>query len=109
MRATGVTKANGIVEQAFFEHFVRDSLNKKSKRVMAVLDPLKVITNFDGEEDVVLKDYPQNEESTYRNYKFTKELYIERSDFVRTTKIQKTFSKRRSKAYGGIYHQGDWI
>ncbi len=82
VRATGVTKANGIVEQAFFEHFVRDSLNKKSKRVMAVLDPLKVIiTNFDGEEDVVLKDYPQNEESTYRNYKFTKELYIERSDF----------------------------
>lgn len=82
VRATGVTKANGIVEQAFFEHFVRDTLNQKSKRVMAVLDPLKVvITNFEGEEDIVLKDYPQNEESTSRDYKFTKEIYIERSDF----------------------------
>ncbi len=82
VKATGVSKGNGIVEQSFFEHFVRDDLNQQSKRVMAVLDPLKVvITNFEGEEDVVLKDYPQKQESSYRNYKFGKELYIERSDF----------------------------
>ena len=82
VRVTGVSKNYGAVELSFFEHFVRDDLNKKSKRVMAVLDPVKlVITNMEGEEDVVLKDYPQNEESTYRTYKFGKELFIERSDF----------------------------
>ena len=50
---------------------------------MAVLDPVKlVITNYEGAgEDVVLDDYPQNEETTKRTYSFGKELYIERSDF----------------------------
>ena len=82
VKATGVSKSNALIEPAFFEHFVRDELNSISKRVMAVLNPLKVIiTNFEGEEDVLLEDYPQNETTTQRVYKFTKELYIERTDF----------------------------
>lgn len=82
VRATGVSKSNSLIEPAFFEHFVRDELNEKAKRVMAVLDPIKlIVTNFEGEEDIILEDYPQHEQSSKRTYKFTKELFIERSDF----------------------------
>lgn len=80
--ATGVSKSNSLVEPAFLEHFIRDTLNKVSKRVMAVLDPIKlVITNYEGEEEIELEDYPQKENSSVRKYLFGKELYIERSDF----------------------------
>ena len=82
VKATGVSKSNSLIEPSFMEHFIRDNLNEVSKRVMAVLNPLKlVVTNFDGEEDIILEDYPQKEETTKRTYKFTKELFIERSDF----------------------------
>ena len=82
VEATGVSKANSLVEPAFLEHFIRDTLNNVSKRVMAVLDPIKlVVTNYEGQEEIELKDYPQKEESTYRKYMFGKNLLIERSDF----------------------------
>ena len=84
--ATGVSKAVSLIDPAYFEHFVRNTLNQVSKRVMAVVDPIKlVITNYpeDKEEDIVLEDYPQNENSTTRTYKFGRELYIERSDFMK--------------------------
>ena len=84
--ATGVSKAVSLIDPAYFEHFVRNTLNNVSKRVMAVVDPIKlVITNYpeDKEEDIVLEDYPQNENSTTRTYKFGRELYIERSDFMK--------------------------
>ena len=84
--ATGVSKAVSLIDPAYFEHFVRNTLNQVSKRVMAVVDPIKlVITNYpeDKEEDIILEDYPQNENSTTRTYKFGRELYIERSDFMK--------------------------
>ena len=71
--ATGVSKAVSLVDPAYFEHFVRNTLNNVSKRVMAVLNPIKlVITNYpEGkEEDIELEDYPQNENTTTRKYKF---------------------------------------
>ena len=81
--ATGVSKSVSLIDPAFMEHFIRNTLNNVSKRVMAVLDPLKVvITNFEGEEEVELEDYPQNETTTKRKYTFTKEIYIEKSDFM---------------------------
>lgn len=80
----GISKSNALIEPTFFEHFVRNTLNQVSKRVMAVLNPLKlVITNFEGEEKITLEDYPQNEETTTRDYYFGKELYIEQEDFMK--------------------------
>lgn len=82
-----VSKTNTICQMPFFEHFVRDDLNKISKRVMAVLHPLKLeITNYPNDkiEDVFLEDYPQKEQTTSRTYKFGKELYIEQEDFLKT-------------------------
>ena len=84
-REAGVSKTTTVCEMSFFEHFVRDGLNKIAKRIMAVVSPLKlIITNYpeNQEEDIILQDYPQNEQTTNRNYKFGKELFIEREDFM---------------------------
>lgn len=93
VKATGVSKAVSLIDPAFFEHFVRDTLNEKAFRVMAVLDPIKVvITNWEQgkEEEIELTNYPQKEESEKRTYYFAKELYIDRADFV-TEQIPKFF------------------
>lgn len=83
VRAAGFGKTTTVCERSMLDHFIRNTLNEKSKRVMAVLDPIKlVITNYEGEdEEIELTDYPQKEESTKRKYYFGRELYIERSDF----------------------------
>ena len=84
VKATGVSKANSLIDPAFMEHFVRDTLNEKAFRVMAVLDPIEVeITNWkDGyEEEIVLDNYPQKEESEKRKYYFGKHVLIDRADF----------------------------
>lgn len=84
VRAAGISKSNSLIEPAFLEHFIRDDLNRVSKRVMAVLNPLPLeITNFDGEEEVLLEDYPQNEQTTSRKYYFGKNLLIEKEDFIK--------------------------
>ena len=81
--AAGFAKTTTICERSMLDYFIRNTLNQKAKRVMAVLDPVKLtITNFEGEEDVLLADYPQKEETAYRTYKFTKNLLVERSDFM---------------------------
>lgn len=83
VRAAGFGKTTTVCEPSMLDYFIRNTLNEKAKRVMAVLDPLKlVITNYEGEdEEIELTDYPQKEESTKRKYYFGRELYIERSDF----------------------------
>ena len=80
----GISKSNSLIDPAFLEHFIRDDLNKVSRRVMAVLNPVELeITNFNGEEEILLEDYPQNEETTYRKYYFGKNLLIEKEDFIK--------------------------
>jgi len=82
VRAAGLSKSTTICERSMLEYYIRNTLNEQAKRVMAVVDPIKlVITNIDHEEDIELEDYPQNEETTKRNYKFGRDLLIERADF----------------------------
>ena len=79
----GVAKANSMVDVAQLEYSIRDDLNKKVPRVMAVLDPIKVtIENYDGSEEIEASYYPHDvpKEGT-RKIPFSKELYIEREDF----------------------------
>ncbi len=85
VKKAGVAKANSLVDVGLLEFCIRDELNKTSKRKLAVLDPLKVvITNYpeDKVEYVKVPDYPQNEETTYREVPITREIYVERSDFM---------------------------
>ncbi|MEA2081125.1 MAG: glutamine--tRNA ligase/YqeY domain fusion protein [Elusimicrobiota bacterium] len=81
----GVAKTNSVVNIALLEHCLREDLNLKAKRVMAVLDPVKVvIANYpDGKtEEIEAVNNPANENAGTRKIPFSKEIYIERSDFM---------------------------
>lgn len=81
----GVTKHESIIDLSLLEHSLRDDLNKKALRVMAVLDPVKiVITNYseDLEEEIEAINNPENPEDGTRMVPFSRELYIERDDFM---------------------------
>lgn len=78
-----VAKTDGVVDMAQFEFFIREDLNENSARAMCVMNPLKlVITNFpEGEVEILSAPvHPQKEIGT-RELPFTREIYIDRSDF----------------------------
>jgi glutaminyl-tRNA synthetase len=80
----GVSRTNGIVDIEMLEHFQRDDLNHRSRRAMAVLQPLKVvIDNYpaDQEEFVEVANNPEDPAAGTRQVPFSRELYIERDDF----------------------------
>jgi glutaminyl-tRNA synthetase len=81
----GVTKYESLTDFALLEHHVRDVLNETAPRRMAVLDPLKVIiTNYDETlvETFDLPNHPNQEEMGTRPVPFTRELFIERDDYM---------------------------
>jgi glutaminyl-tRNA synthetase len=81
----GVAKRNGIIDIALLDHCLREDLNKRALRAMAVLDPVKVIiTNYPEEqvEELDAENNPEDESAGIRKLPFTRELYIERSDFM---------------------------
>jgi len=80
----GVSKTNGINEFSLLEYYLREDLNQRAARVMAVLDPIKVIIdNYpDGQtEELEAVNHPDNAEMGQRTVPFSKVLYIERDDF----------------------------
>jgi glutaminyl-tRNA synthetase len=82
--AVGVSRTNGIVDLAMLEHFVREDLNKRATRVMAVLRPLKVvIDNYpEGQvEEMEAVNNPEDSAAGTRKVPFSKVLYIEQDDF----------------------------
>ena len=84
-KIVGVTKFDGITDAAVLEHCIREELNTSASRYMAVLDPLKVtITNFpeEGVEDLEAVNNPEDPAAGVRKIKFSKHLYIEKSDFM---------------------------
>lgn len=81
----GVTKVDGVIDVAMLEHAVREDLNKTAQRVMGVLDPLKVvITNYpEGQvEYLEAVNNPEDESAGTRMIPFSREIYIEREDFM---------------------------
>lgn len=81
----GVAKANSMVDYALLEHCVREDLNARAERTMAVLKPLKVvITNYpEGQvEYVEAANHPQDPSMGTREIPFTREIYIEQDDFM---------------------------
>lgn len=83
----GMNKFNSVVEHNVLENFLRDDLNKRAPRVMGVLNPLKVvITNYPENQDEELDaiNNPEDPSAGLRKVPFSKELYIERSDFEET-------------------------
>jgi glutaminyl-tRNA synthetase len=85
IRSIGYTKFEAINDVALLEHAVRDDLNIKAPRVFAVLDPVRlVITNYPEEKVEVLDiiNNPEDESMGSRKVPFSRELYIERDDFM---------------------------
>ena len=84
-RRVGITKRENVVDIALLEHCVREDLNKKAERRMAVINPLKVtIENYpqDQTEYLIAQNNPQDESFGTREIPFSKELYIEKEDFM---------------------------
>jgi len=81
----GVAKRDNIIEYSLLEFSVREHLNKVTDRVMVVLNPIKmIITNYpEGKsEDLELINNPEDENSGSRMVPFSREIYIERDDFM---------------------------
>ena len=81
----GVAKANSAVEIALLEHCLREDLNKRATRLMAVLRPLKItIINYpEGRiEKLKAENNPEDPQSGVRQIPFSRELYIEQEDFM---------------------------
>ena len=81
----GVTKVDGMIDVSLLEYSVREHLNRTAQRVMGVLNPLKVvITNYpEGEsEELDAVNNPEDESMGTRKVPFSRELYIERDDFM---------------------------
>ncbi|KJF42477.1 glutamine--tRNA ligase/YqeY domain fusion protein [Draconibacterium sediminis] len=81
----GVTKVDGMTDVSLLEFSVRDHLNKIAQRVMGVLDPLKVvITNYPEDKEEILSavNNPEDESMGRRDVPFSREVYIEQSDFM---------------------------
>jgi glutaminyl-tRNA synthetase len=86
----GIAKTDSLVDVQLLEHCLREDLNKKAKRVMAVLDPIKlVIENWPVDangksavEALQAVNNPEDEAAGTREIHFSKELYIERADFM---------------------------
>ena len=82
--AIGVSKTNGSIELAMLEHFVREDLNKRTPRVMAVLRPLKVVIDNYPEnqvEEMEAVNNPEDPDAGTRKVPFSRVLYIEQDDF----------------------------
>jgi glutaminyl-tRNA synthetase len=81
----GISKTNSTVDIALLEFYIRQELNLSAKRVMGVLDPLKVvITNYPAgqSEEVEAINNPEDESAGTRRLPFSGELYIDRDDFM---------------------------
>src|ERR1700716_787584 len=83
-KAIGVSKTNGSIELAMLEHFVREDLNKRAPRAMAVLRPLKVVIDNYPEnqvEEMEAVNNPEDATAGTRKVPFSRVLYIEHDDF----------------------------
>ncbi len=81
----GVAKRDNVIDLSLLEFCIREDLNKLAPRVMGVLDPVKlIITNYpeDNHEDMTVENNPEDPESGDRIVPFSRELYIEREDFM---------------------------
>ncbi|MEY4954475.1 MAG: Glutamine--tRNA ligase [Bacteroidota bacterium] len=81
----GVAKRDNLIDISLLEFCIREDLNKIADRVMAVMDPVKlIITNYpEGQtEDLMVENNPEDPETGKRVVPFSRELYIEREDFM---------------------------
>jgi glutaminyl-tRNA synthetase len=106
--AIGVSKTNGIIDLAMLEHFVREDLNTRAPRVMAVLRPLRVIIDNYPEgkvEELEAVNNPEDPAAGTRKVPFSRVLYIEQDDFreVPPKKFFRLFPGQEVRLRGGYF------
>lgn len=104
----GVSKAYSVIDFALLESCVRDDLNKNSARVMAVIDPLKLIVdNYpeDKTEEIQIEYHPDHPEYGSRTVVFSKEIWIEKNDFMiePIKKYKRLYPGNEVRLYKGYY------
>ncbi len=85
MELSGVSKANSSSDFAMLEYCIREDLKMEKSRMMAILDPIKVVIDNYPEGEIEMLDVPNNQENPdlgSRQVPFGRELYIERGDFM---------------------------
>ena len=85
VRSAGVSKANSLVDISMLEHCIREELNENAPRRIAIERPIKVVIDnypLDMEETFDLPNHPQNPDLGTRPLPFTREIYIDASDFA---------------------------
>jgi len=85
MKSVGVSKKDSLIDIANFEYYIRENLKKNSPHIMAVLDPVKLtLINFDAneKEEMEMDTLPNSENDIKRKVPFTRNLYVERSDYL---------------------------
>ena len=90
----GVSKRDNVIDVALLEHSVREELNKTANRVMGVLDPIKVVIENYPESKVEMVqavNNPEDESAGIREMPFSREIYIDRSDFMENPPSPKKF------------------
>jgi glutaminyl-tRNA synthetase len=82
----GVQKRDNLIDVSLLEYCIREQLNKIASRRMVVFDPLKVVITNYGDDIELMKseDNPEDENSSVREIPFSRELYIEKEDFMET-------------------------
>ena len=108
VKNAGIAKANSLVDIEALEHCIRDELNTRAERRIAVLDPVKVVvTNYpeNKTEYFEVQNNPNDPEAGTRKLPFTRELFIDRSDFMEEP-IPKFF---RMKVGGEVRLMGAYI
>ncbi|MEG2353022.1 MAG: glutamine--tRNA ligase/YqeY domain fusion protein [Clostridium sp.] len=104
----GIAKSNSVVDAQMLEYFLREDLSPKTARLMAVIDPLKlIITNYpeNQEETLYIENNPDKEELGKRAVLFSRELYIEREDFMENPpkKYFRLFPGNEVRLKGGYF------
>lgn len=104
----GVSKANSMVDVSMLEHAIREDLNDHAPRAFAVLDPLKVVIENYPEDKVEWFDvpnHPGDESMGTRQLPFSRELYIEREDFMEDPprKYYRLSPDQEVRLYGAYY------
>lgn len=84
VKTAGISKRENVIDVSLLEYCVREELNRTAPRVLAVVNPIKlVITNYPENEDILLEaiNNPEDESQGTRKIPFSNELYIEKEDF----------------------------
>ena len=104
----GVSKANSMVDVAMLDHAIRDDLNERAPRAFAVLEPLKIVLHNYPEDKVEwfeVPNHPGDDSMGTRELPFTRELYIEREDFMEDPprKYYRLSPGQEVRLYGAYY------